>query len=360
MPEDGPALAVPATCTRYDYKGRQELAARLEAERIYRPDPLRSPEDLLLDPAGRVQHKYRLTTLALSQLCQLLSPGLSTLLSDIADSRHNASAATSQEVAIRILNAVVRLRYNDRLAGKSLVIDRHNERADSFAAELQPVAAPFYEASVIGRRLTVRYLSPQAVFDLGGDAFFLGWQFANSETGNCAVHVGYLLVRALGRTCSLRETYSIRHRYPVEHLEMRVRQARAELEACARQELPKLHKCAVESQQKLLGLSGSSHSTHGRFRRFMFRIRNGKKLPLRVAERALQRTITHGSSTSSAEALAALENTPLANPEEIARSRTVYDLYNSLTYVARELTPPIEEATELLAHRLLTGRFRLN
>jgi hypothetical protein len=193
-------------------------------------EPIGQFSDIELTETGRRKADgYRLTPLALSQLCQCVSPGLHQLTLDISGTkrrRETFDEVVDPVLAVRIVNSCGKLRFRikDGLMGRLMVLDNRTKtvegilgpgykylsNADLFSAvdEMMVGADPagqFYSAHLLGRRLTVVFRLPRPLFTMGDRDFYGGYYFGNSEAGEIGVQTAQLItvihggsVRCLG------------------------------------------------------------------------------------------------------------------------------------------------------------------
>jgi hypothetical protein len=375
---------------RYRFKlddeknGFEALQARLQAMNATSPVAIKRPSHVLLNAEGLVQKQFRFTTTGLSQLCQALAPGLSQCVSDVAGlKKEGGEDAYDQVKAIAMLNAMINLRFRTRLRDHGLVIDRRSrrveglvgpryeffsnlelfERCEEFVKTLDP-PAQFHEAIVAGRRLMLRYLSPQRLFSVSTphgrrEPYYSGWHFSNSEIGDCSVHAGVTIIRKWTGDSSFFECGKIVHvkggRFGPKFnrlLEDLQRKARKELE----ENDYEAHVTNLMGQS--LGLGGSSVSHAKQLEKLVGRL--SRAMSKRTARQVIHRAISQGSYQADHLNIHGAPYDML--DESLARAvagRTAYDLYNSLTHVARTLQPEQQEAVEKLAYRILMERHKL-
>jgi len=346
---------------------------------------IREPSHVLLNPEGLVQKRYRFTTTGLSQLCSALAPGLAQCVGDICGLKKDGAGDDVHDVskAIAILNTVISLRFQSRLRGHGLIIDRHSsrieglvgpryeffsnkalfERCQEFVQKLGQ-SVQFHSAVVAGRRLLLRYVDPRRIFSVQTPAgqrepFYRGWHFSNSEIGDCSVHAGLLIVRKWTGDSALLECGKIVH-VRGGRFGPKCNRLLEDLQKKSRKELEEHdYEAHVESlMSQNLGLDTDAEIRTKQLDKLVVRLR--RVLPRRTTRQVLHRTMLRGSYL--ADRLNVDEITQDVTAASVARviaGRTVFDFYNSLVHVACSLQPEQQEAAEKLAYKILTERFKL-
>lgn len=381
-------LALPPRRYRFtpddEKNGLAALHARLQAMASTSPVEIRRPSSVLLNSEGLVQRQYHFSTTGLSQLCSALAPGLSLCVSDVAGLKKNENGDDAYDVvkAIAMLNTLISLRFETRLRGHGLVIDRRSrrveglvgpryeffsnlelfERCQEFAQSLNPPAA-FHEAVIAGRRLSLRYINPQRAFAVATphgrhEPYFSGWHFSNSEIGDCSVHAGLVIIRKWTGASSLFECGKIVHvkggRFGPKFnrlLEDLQRKSSKELEEGNHE----AHIANLFGQSLGLGGQAVAHAKQleklaGKLSRVMFK---------KTARQVIHRAIAQGSYRVDRLDIGGSSYDLLDDAiSRVISNRNVYDLYNSLTHVARSLQPEQQEAVEKLAYKILTERHK--
>jgi len=183
--------------------------------------PIRTHEDLLLDPDGCMSCcGYPLTAAALTQLCSALSWPLFSLVNDIGNRTRGGYMTPNTKsvpVAVKILNQCIKLRFCDecRLVESWILQNTQDRRVDGFTrSDVAPV--PSYEvyslavetakahglepifggAMMHDRQLMVDYLLPKSFTLDDGTLGRLGFFFVYSEnemphaSAGWSLHVG--------------------------------------------------------------------------------------------------------------------------------------------------------------------------
>jgi len=395
MSEADAIIAVPPKC--YRFSEREEGRDAAELERILRaqdatePVEINKPKDAMLDSTGRVQRRFRFTTTGLSQLCSALAPGLAQLASNVAGLRRKDTETDEWKVydpalAIHQINDLIRLRFKERLEGHGLIMDRRSlsvegvvgprykflsnlelfEQAREFAREQESMPR-FFEATLEGRRVVIRYRDAERLFSLPAaqqkrEPFYRGWHFSNSEIGDCSIRTGMLIVRQWRRTSSLLDIGRLVHLKGGEfgpkigELFQKLRvQANAEAQENDYESL------AADMQAESLQLGGDPVAHVRRAQSLVGRLSRGRLSKI-AAKRAVNHALANGSYRG--DRVEGGRVPTYDAPDEdllgVFRQRNVYDLYNALTTIARESPPEQQEVAEEQAYRILVQRFRLH
>jgi hypothetical protein len=362
------ALAVPPPCVRFYARrspGFAELRRTLEDQAATQPQLIRSPREVLLSSQGLLQGRYRFTTIGLRSFCQALSPGLSSLAADVSGLRRRAgyeSSAYSLQAASRLINDVVRLRFDQNLRGCYLVVDPRSNTVEGLVGpryeffsnlRLLDLASEFLRglnrpmrfagASLSGRRMLLRYYETASAMRLTDtERFCRGWGFSNSETGEAALRICGLACRA-GGGASAWEVGRCVHIQVSQRKLSRLQQRL--VEAAAGQFEPTVRTATLSLRRTSLQL-GSSHSRTQRVKTIV------GKLSRTVGNRTAQQVVRR--------LLGPVGESVVETPETTNRMTLLsgYDLYNAVTSVAATLSPGEQERAEGLAHRIFTGQLR--
>ncbi len=395
MSKDAVVIAVPPKC--YRFSEQEEGKSAVDLERILRAQDATEPveinklKDVMLDSSGRVQRRFRFTTIGLSQLCSALAPGLAQLVSNVSGLRRKATEADEWKVydpalAIHQINDLIRLRFKERLEGHGLIMDRRNlsvegvvgprykflsnlelfEQTREFVREQESLPR-FFEATLEGRRVVLRYRDTKRLFSLPAakgrrEPFYRGWHFSNSEIGDCSIRTGMLIIRQWRRTSSLLDIGRLVHLKGGEfgpkigELFQKLR-----VQAAAEVQENDFETLAADMQAESLQLGGGPVAHVRRAQSLVGRLSRGR-LPKISAKRAINHALANGSYRGDR-----VEGSRVPTydaPDEdllgVFRQRNVYDLYNALTTIARESPPEQQEVAEELAYRILMQRFRLH
>jgi len=342
---------------------------------------LNRPQELLMDSRGRVQGRYRWTAPALSQLCAILAPGLSQTVQSVAgpaaySRKTDAKSGYQPALAISLLNALLRLRF-EKLDGYQLVIDvvqqqiaglvgrryafisnlDFYERLKDFVSSELPTYT-FQEAAIHGRRMALRYRSMQPVISIDhppyvGENFYAGVHFGNSETGDCSVKAAATIVRKGWNTVAL-SPFGLGYKLP--HIRgKRFERKFAEMLSKVYTLTSSLNELApaIESLMATglkLGSAAESHSKQvTKLRRRLIQLGLRSSLVTEIVDRALIFGSYNTDLTQTRQ-----------HPLEAYASRTVFDLFNALSFRAKFVSLDGQERAEQLAYNLLLGRVNLS
>lgn len=360
-----------------------ETAFAAELQRSFRATylrPLRTAQELLLDKDCRLPGSFKLSVQALGSICRLLGLGLSQTVFDIGgvDEAGTDERPTDLDLAIRLFNDAVKLRFAARLKEKRLVMDRqyqqvdglvgpryelyHNlklyEHADRWLAS-GPVPVKFHEAILSGRRMSLRYRTVEPLFEVpdnrtGYEPFFGGYHLGNSETGDCSVKAAVVIIRQWCDNKALAEFAgggSVKH-ISNKQFEQRLHQLLERVQLRP-EESATFKRQIIRLMGRPLGLGGDEERHVARSECVVRRLEQAG-MTSRLAKQVLDRTLSFGSYRNDAVA-----------PELLSRetalerwaSRTEYDVFNAITFVAKAMAIESQERLEQVAYRLMLGKF---
>jgi len=205
--------------------GRENLAeelARMNGNtQVTSPESIRS---VRLEPRTLATASgLRYSSYAFTRVCKLLAPGLSKVVQNIAgDARPTDTSAEffSRTSACNIFNEVAALRFGPLLSNYQMVVDAKARRIDGFLGPKTHYleASSFMElvesiicdaaddvefagASLVGRRLFLRYLKSEDIATVDGP-YRQGYAFCIDEAGDDAIRA-YLLYQRMtdGSAC---------------------------------------------------------------------------------------------------------------------------------------------------------------
>lgn len=363
-------------------QAEKELTALLrQHERMTDTVPVSKLGDVSLSSEGLIRGKFRLSTLALSQLCGLLAPGFSQAVFSLAGLRQVGQDAKDErfdnQIAIRVFNELLAFRFA-RVTGYQLVVDRHHKRVEGligrkynffsnwemydrvrrFVKQRKTAKAGFTEAILSGRRMVLRFRSVDPIFEVtevreSGEPFFGGYQFENTEVGECALRGSTVLIRQWCDNKAVApclESNRVRHvrgaafernfTRLLDRLDLRAGEA-----AQFKDQVLRLLKTRLE-----LGGEQAQHDERLQaIREKLLRRRMSKGL----VQRIVQRMLVAGSYRADAADRA---STP---PLETYARRNAYDLFNALTFEAKREALDERIEAEQLAYLLLVGKFHI-
>lgn len=217
--------------------GREQLQKVLDnSYRYTRVGNPSSPRELRLEPkTKRTQEGFRYITSAFSKVCNSLAPNLSRVITNVAGDGNNRKHSDSYydvSTACSIFNQVVDLRFDDALSPRQLVIDEsaktiegclgprtHYIENASFVDMVEPLLtsvaeAEFGGATLVGRRLFIKYLKPGVEqFGIFKEEFRRGYAFCITESGDDSIHAYGMLMRVKCGSCCLSAVGSKKGRY---------------------------------------------------------------------------------------------------------------------------------------------------
>jgi len=200
--------------------GREKLQIRLdESCRDTNCVVPSSVADVRLSPrTKRTMSGLRYTSAALFAVCRICAPGLSNVVTNLAgDARPNEKQRDlfSVETACNVFNQVVDLRFGSLLSQCNFVIDERQKTIEGVLGPkthyldsatfvglaesllLDATEAQFAGATLVGRRLFLRYLLPERIATEDGP-FQHGYAFFVSEAGDDSIRAYRLYAREAG------------------------------------------------------------------------------------------------------------------------------------------------------------------
>jgi hypothetical protein len=344
------------------------------------------PEDIELNAQAEIgPQKFRLTTLALYQLCQNVCPGLYGFVRELSGVHRRIDEARgdySFAESIDIINRVVRRRFDSRLHGKVLLRNTKyntidgvlspgykwlsNLRLYEMTKEAMKQCSPepvFWEAQLSGRWLLLRFCNTQPYFqfetpglNVGGMAqipammerFYIGYHFSNDELGRAMVRGAPFILRKNGHTAALASL----------DLKGRVRHVGASFEERLSQLLAKTTEplrgtdayinSMVGLLNRKLGLGHKLQREETKARQKLAEKLSKKELPVTVTRKII-------ASLCANPSIMAPDVTDFRNTD-----RTAFDLYVAMGREAKNLPIRLRESVEQLAYELLLNRITLN
>lgn len=342
---------------------------------------LEGPATVLLSPeTALVRGRYRLTTEALSQICSLLSPGLSQTIFSLSGMRRTGREKTyDAKLAIGFFNDAVRLRFA-QIKDHRLVINRATQhieglvgpryryfsnhellvKVEDFVASRSGPRSRFTEAILQGRRLVLRYRSDDPAFEIPTERklhepFFGGYQFENSVTGDCSVRGANVVIR---QWCDNKAVAPVLLRNRVPHVRtdkfnknfVKLLHTLADKS----REITELKPRVLQLLSTSLGLGGDPVRHATRVDALTTRLCvAGLRKPLAV------RTVTTACMYGSYRHSSVQQLSPAVPLLECYAMRTYYDLFNALTHEAKKEAVDQRVHAEQLGYGLLMGTFRL-
>ncbi len=369
--------------------GKNRLVELLLDQNDTQPVAIEKESDVLLDGKGLVQSRYRMTSPALSQLCSVLAPGLVQTVQSLAGMRKRTkdhpSETYSVKRAISLLNDMIRGRFSLLERGYRFILDRRNrriegvvgpkyrflsnlemyQRADAFVGQVG--SGVFFEAALTGRRLQLRYKNVARAFALPTptsrmEPYFGGWHFSNSELGDCCVKGSAILFRQWSGTMAI-QPYDTETK--LVHIQGRKFEDKLrDVFATVQTRVAKIPECELQLRRLSatpLRLGGEKTEYEQRCSEIETALKKGGT-SVRVAGDALTRAIVHGSYRAETITVGrVMTATEVYSPHALKAigTRTAFDVYNALGYLARQYQPDHQEAIEQIAFKLLTNQISL-
>lgn len=379
-----PTLFVAAPLQRFNQQQLSELQRRLTVlESRSRIESISQVEDLLLDHRGVVHPAagdgFRFTRHAFHAVCRVASGGLFRLLDEVSGQctrKEIPASACRFPLAVDIFNSVVKLRFDALFRDtQQLTWNYENKLIESLigprfamlgnvdfldlaldVAGAVDVPLRFHEATLNGRRLRLRFVTPSPLFsvpvaDGTEHAFHGGMYFENSELGgDVSVRGGLLVSRLDVGLWALEPIVDNRVQHIGKNMRARVVRMTKLLLGRAPALLP-LGNQIRQLAKTRLGLTAPDHRS-ARFGELRRILRSLGGLTVATAEHILLSAIQHGVRTPK-------PNLPAPPTVEEAASRTVYDVFCAICRESLVRSVADRERLERLAYRLADGEFSL-
>jgi hypothetical protein len=327
----------------------------------------------MLGPDGTTQAgNFQYDVTSFRQVTQVLAPGLSTLLPDLAGAvRRQGLTDTHVDVtqARRIFNDLIVLRFsllrnfrllrNERLGTIDGLVSHTHRRLEN--AELLDIVeevigeAPrrtvFHGGAVVGRRCVLWYraATPMFVFPVDGrpHSFYCGYYFHNGEATGHSVRCSLTVFTRYG-TCLAPFTKTNRIKHSGRDFHLRLGKM---LASTVVQEIP--YAVLQEGVQNLMATplgfeTGPNHDQKAVAKRIVRNLRN-LGMPMNWAQSCLDETLLVGRTQQRPDR-------PVPRLDELYASRTFFDLFASCVRMARQLPTSRRETVEHVAYRLLTDQ----
>ena len=358
-----------------DKANKQHLSAILNDQVMMTEiENIKSVADVTIGYDRKVRKSFSLTTVALSQLCGALVPGLSQTVFSLAGLRGGACHdKETVEVAINIFNDVVKHRFA-RIKDSRLVLNRKNnriegvigprykffsnkqllERVENYVTTHKLAPATFSEAVLFGRRLILRYKSDDPIFELpynraNSEPFFGGYQFENTEVGDCSVRGATVLIRQF---CDNKAVSPTMDKNRVSHInndkfnrKFELMLTRLDIKV---EEATKFKQNVLAMLQTGLNIGGTPQR-HTEGCEYIINRLTRRGLNRQSAAKVVNTAVLKGSYRSDS---VARQGRPLL---EVAASRNVYDLFNAITFEAKRCDIAQRLEMEQLGYSMLSG-----
>jgi len=208
------SIVVEPTLVRFKSHEQDELyRACCELDDATVIEPVNDVTDVLLRDDGTRKDGLKFSRNALVQLCERISPGLSSLAQDIAGLKRRIGAydeVIDPRLACRIINSCAKLRFRikDGVYTRQLIIHAPSgvvdgvvgpkykylahrtlyETVDELLASAD-IPSSFDSAVLCGRHMSMNWIVEGNLFSLSnGDEYQGGYYFSNSEGGGAGVH----------------------------------------------------------------------------------------------------------------------------------------------------------------------------
>jgi len=353
-----------------------------DVARHTRLDHVTLAKQLQIDEQGRTADGYRLTSTAFKQVCSVAGKGLDRLVTDLCgvfrspeDPRSDYSVAE----AVRIYNLTLALRFANRFVGniqvirntrdsriEGLVGRKYNYLANRAVYDMAHEAVSgayrpvrFYEANLWGRRLSMRFIHQDPLFDIPATApgvdrerFHGGYGFSNSEVGGeASVRASMLICRERDGATAVGTGFSGRvvHTGSPKRFLQKLNKMFASVMAADQD--------ADELKRRMLGLRnvplklGGPEAEHEHQVDYLSLFLHRFDIPKALARRIVLATIQSGSEPLMTY------RTP---DRRTMAARTAFDLYSVIAREARGFAMPIRETAEQAAYSLLMGKVKLH
>lgn len=367
-------IAAPPRLTEYLAKDAGKLSQDLSLVDDYSVfEPVSDPREIMLGPDCKtVMGKSVLSTVALSQICRTICPGLIKVVLDLSGISCTGSERPAQTgLALDVYNSLVRNRF-DLMEAKSLVRDLKTRRIDGIigagyrqlsnmefynmvqdSISVDSVPMKFQRAALLGRTLVMCYTQARS-FTTEPEPYSLGLYFSNSEVGDCSVKIADMVYRTSTNERAIRPVRRGRLIHTGRDFSARVR--KAVYNACNNFNnysvglAKKLKGSLKELPTCSLGFQGlNEKEAHVRIDELVSRLAR-RGLGSQLAERALYSALYQGLDSS----------VPKKYEISIKRSqwgtRTGYDLFVALIRDAAGRSLSVRESEEKVAYDLLLNR----
>lgn len=335
--------------------------------------PIAHVSQVMLGSDGRTATGFQYSANALRQLCRLLGRGFSQTVFDLGAVVPEDSPADDgpydPNLMIGLVNDVIRMRFEQRLRNYELIVDTHEKRIDGLVgtryayvanatfyervkAVLRSADVRFHEASLGGRRLIIRYRTAKPLFSVAADVeepFYGGFHFGNSEVGDCSVRTAVLLIRQRADAKAVSEFSGNGRLLHIRGPQFNERLGEQLTAVIARAGEPAAlqPRLSMLRRRKLKLGEGGEEQQSKQAEALAKRLKQWG-LHLSLAKRVVARVQALGSSFVE-DARSRAERAGVAE-------RTEWDLFNAMTFMAKQQLPDAQERLEQLAYQLLIGK----
>jgi hypothetical protein len=336
--------------------------------------PVSAVADLAMLPDGTTAKGYRYTSLGFNQLAYELSPGLSTIVPDLAGCKRKPEdelARFDLGAAIGVFNSVLALRF-DLLKRQRMVCDGDRKLIDGLLGPkrqylknremLQSANGAlaghrdiqFFAAELIGRRLTIWYRSIEPVFTIScrgmKHPFYRGYYFCNSESSGTGLRGTDVYFGKQG--CALGP---FRSGTRMAHVGRNFGKRSEKLFGAVVERDPNTKKVAdylPGLALTSLNVIGTEEERAQQTTKLVHTLTRGRKISKWVAQDVVQNALTVGADDKE------LAPGDLLRPQPFEK-RTAYDLFCALIRRSRGLGLERRENVEHVAYELMLGKLKL-
>lgn len=367
--QDPYALALDPPSLKFRREQEAELESTLQTtDRTSDLVPIRELSDVLMRADTTVgKDGWRLTTWGLYQLCRSVCSGLYRVLQELTA----VGDIQSKSAAVGILNQVLRLRFQEKLAGQRLLVDRTTGLIEAMVSARYKLfpnlqlyqyvraamkeherPAKFYEAWLNGRWFMLRYYQPKLFLEYSGHRYFTGFHYSNHEGGHASLHAANMLLRAQERLTLLTPTTRDRH---VRHAGKQFGEKLQRLLSRVlnyRFEPYTLESGLKALAQQSLGLGQVNEDAERRRHDDLVTQLNRRGLQKTLASRILAGALRQSYDEEEATPTLALEGKTLSK-------RTALDLIGAAGREAKKCSIALREAVERMAFAFVMGKIKL-
>lgn len=341
-----------------------KLEAELESiDNFTTIETVNSPSDIQLGTNFlTLSGKNQLTTVALTQLCGALCPGLNKVVSDVAGlGQLFPEKAVKPSLALELYNKVASFRF-EQLQDKSVVYNLKHKRIDGIIGAgyrtlsnktlfeitqdaISDTSAVFHEGILFGRTLILSYRFDKPFTDKP-DTYYGGFYFTNSEVGDCSVRIASLVMNIKTNEKAIRTHRKGRMVHIGRNFATRVR--KSIFEAANKPWSEEYFKSRMQSLPSIsLGLTGSEKEDEDKINN-LITILARRGLSAQIAERVMFNVLYQGNKS---------QDNSMTEPSW--SKKTVYDLFLSLIRDAKNRTLSTRETLERAAYDILAGSVKL-
>lgn len=357
----------PGECEKLDnYLDALEKRTRIE--------DITKVEELAMMPDGRTAAGNRYTAIGFNQLAYELSPGLSTLVPDVAGCRRKPEDELELfdlGAAISVFNSVLTLRFAllkrqrivrddehmliDGLLGPKRQYLRNREMLQAANDALMGQReVQFFAAELVGRRLAIWYRSREPVFKIScrgmSHPYYRGYYFCNSEASGTGLRGTDVYFTKHGCAMS-----PFRNGTRMAHVGHNFGKRSEKLFGNVTDREPNTKKVQAYLPGLVttsLNIVGTEEEREQQKLKLIHTLARGRKISKWVAQDVVQNALHVGADDQEMSPVDLLR----AQPYE---KRTAYDLFCALIRRSRALNLERRENVEHVAYELMLGKLKL-